>query len=114
MREWTNQDLIEYVSRFQDQQREYVLKQLLESDLLEKFLGTTEGRLMLNSVVDSIAAETGNIVRLATDGVADNAEKMAHAALKINVAYNFMFNLAKMSEYGQTHVTKMKKAPKAH
>ena len=108
MKEWTNQELIDYVSRFKDVQREYVLKQLLESDLLGKFLGTTEGRLILGNVVDSIAADTMEIVRLASDGTTQTMDGIILASRKINAAYNFMYSIAKMAEHGKVHVEKMK------
>jgi hypothetical protein len=108
-REWSNQDLVDYISRFKDVQREYVLKQLLESDILAKFLGTTEGRLILNSVVDSITADTMLIVRLATDGQLQETNEIINAARQINTAYNFMYSIAKMAEDGQIHTDKMKK-----
>jgi uncharacterized membrane protein YcjF (UPF0283 family) len=108
-REWTNQDLVDYISRFKDVQREYVLKQLLESDILAKFLGTTEGRLILNNVVDSITAETMNIVRLSTVGQLQDTAEIMQSGRKINAAYNFMYSIAKIAEDGQIHTEKMKK-----
>jgi hypothetical protein len=107
MKEWTNQDLIEYVSKFKDVQREYVLKQILENDLLAKFLGTTEGRLILGNVVDAITSDTMLMVRLCVEG--DKKGEISQAALRISTAYNFMYSIAKMAGDGQEHVEKMKK-----
>ena len=109
MREWTNQELIDYVSKFKDVHREYVLKQILENDLLAKFLDTTEGRLILGNVVDTICADTMSIVRLATDGQMQETDAIIQFARKINVAYNFMYSIAKMAEEGNTHKEGIKK-----
>lgn len=106
-REWTNQELVEYISRFKDVQREYVLKQLLEVDLLAKFLATTEGRLIINKVVDGIANETMSIVSLAISG--GKTAEIEQAALRINVAYDFMYALAKIASEGGAHKENMKK-----
>lgn len=107
-REWTNQELTEYIKRFTDVQRDDVLKQLLESDLIAQFFSKTEGRLILNNVVDSIATETMNIVRLCLDGHKKNLDDINQAALKINTAYKFMYSIAKMAMDGQSHIDQMK------
>lgn len=111
-KQWTNEDLITYVSLFRDKERENVLKQILECDLLEKFLGTTEGRLILGYVVDEITANTMNIVRLAAENPTENIIKINAMALQINLLYNFIYKIAGMAVKGESHkkeITRKKK-----
>lgn len=110
-KEWNNEQLVEYVSLFRDNQREYVLKQILESELLEKFLGTTEGRLILGNVVDSITADTIKIITLSIGDASETTKKdnIYAAAQRIKVAYNFMYNLAAMAVKGKEHTEIIKK-----
>ena len=109
MKEWTNDDLSNYVSFFTENQREYVLKEIFESELLQKFLNTTEGRLVLNNVVDSIRDYTMQIVALSVEGFDKNKEKIKQASLQINLAYKFMYQIAGTVTKGEEHSKKMKK-----
>jgi len=109
MKEWTNQDLQEYVNsgNFSENQRDNVLKEILEDGLIEKFLGTTEGRLILDKTVDLITSDTMLIVRLAVKGGSES--EITHAALRINTAFNFMHGLAEIAVKGGEHIKRMKK-----
>ena len=107
--EWNNQDLSDYVSHFAGNQREYVLKEILESELLQKFLGTTEGRLILNNVVDSIRDNTMQIVGLSAEGFDKNADRIRQAALEINMAKKFMYRIAGTVQEGEKHIEHIKK-----
>lgn len=108
-REWTNQELGEYVSRFTDIQRDNVLKQLLEQDILARFLATSEGRLVLNSVVDGIARDTMEIVRLSISGDDMSLCKMEKVAQRIHAAFSFMHGIATIAITGEDHVAKIRK-----
>jgi hypothetical protein len=107
---FTNDDLINYVSLFKDQQREYVLKQILESDILARFMDTSEGRLLLGTVVDDIASNMAGIVDAATKE--ESLDLIADYARKINVAYRFMHRLAAIAVGGKTHAAGIQKAAK--
>lgn len=109
MKEWTNTELSNYISFFAENQREYVLKEILESELLQKFLNTTEGRLILNNVVDSIRDNTMQIVALSVEGFKKNTDKIEQASLQINLAYKFMYQIASTATKGEEHTKKMKK-----
>ena len=102
-REWTNRDLDKYltVKKFTDDQRENVLKQLFESDLLSKFLATPEGRLILKHAVDNIRDYTMLIVSLAISADVDRHAKIDAAASKINTAFDFMNSIAKIAIGGE-------------
>jgi hypothetical protein len=108
-KEWTGADLIKYVNspRFQETERDYVLKQILESEVLAKYLSTTEGRVIMGYVVDSIAANVMKIVSLASSG--KDVKDIERAALDISLSYNFMYNLAKIAAKGQEHLDNMGK-----
>ncbi len=58
MKEWTNNDLIEYVSKFKDVQRAHLLKQILENDHLQQSLGPTHGRMIFNGVAHPTPSDT--------------------------------------------------------
>jgi hypothetical protein len=108
---WSNEDLINYVSLFKDQQREYVLKQILESDILARFMDTSEGRLILGTVVDDITANTMNIISAATSDKPDKSvPEITNYAREINVAYRFMHRLAEIATKGDAHAEGIKKA----
>ena len=106
---WNSEELSNYVSHFADQQREYVLKEIFESELLQKYLGTTEGRLILNNVVDSIRDYTMQIVSLSAGDFEKNADKIKQAALQINMAYKFMYQIAGTVQKGEEHSKNIKK-----
>jgi uncharacterized protein YejL (UPF0352 family) len=118
-REWTNNDLIEYMSRYSDRSpvpgkdspRQAVLNQVTTNDLLAEFLGTTNGRLILGSVVDSITADVMNIVGLAVSGgkTDEVIQQIVGSAQRINVAEKFMRGLATIASTGKQHITEMKK-----
>jgi hypothetical protein len=109
-REWTNDDLGNYITHFSESQRENVLKQILESELLQQFLGTTEGRLILNSVVDKIRDNTMKIVSLSISN--KNTQELIDAAYQIHMAYDFMYAIAGMATAGETHKESIKKLKK--
>ena len=108
IKSWTNSDLVEYISLFKEKERENILKQILENDLLKKFLDTTEGRLILGHVIDSIAEQTMKIVRLCIDGNKE-MEEIINAAQQISLAYNFMYKLANIALSGKTHEENLEK-----
>jgi len=110
--DWTNADLANYISFFPDVQRENVLKEILESRLLQDFLATTEGRLILGNVVDMIRNTTMRIVRISVDGFEKNVDEIKQCALQINIAYNFMYNIADMATKGEKHTEAIKKRKK--
>jgi hypothetical protein len=105
-KEWSNEELTNYVTNFSDEQRESVLKQILETELLQKFINTPDGRLILNSVVERIRDYTMLIVSLSVSG--KPIEDIKEAALKINIAYDFMYSIAGMISKGDDHKKNMK------
>lgn len=107
-RDWSYQELSDYVQFFDDAQKEAVLKAITEHELLGKFLDSTEGRLILNNVVDQIRDYTMKIVSLSVDGAAKNEKEIIQASLNIRVAYNFMYKIASMAMQGEKIANQLK------
>jgi hypothetical protein len=114
-REWDNDDLGNYITRFPDRQRENVLNEILKNELLKEFMGTTHGRLILDSVVDKIRDNTMKIVQLATkDSECPDiiVDCIRAEAIELNVAYDFMHALASMASTGEQHEAMIKRGKK--
>jgi hypothetical protein len=95
---WINRDLVEYVSKYPENQRNYVLESILKADVLNRFIQTPQGRLMLNSIVASISDNIANMLVICTKS--DNADDLRLLAMKVKVAYEFMHKLAVIAEDG--------------
>lgn len=108
-REWTTQDLQQYVSTFGNEYKEAVVKVILESDILEQWLSTTEGRLVVNNQVDSIASLLGKIIGFCKDGIEKHKDEVNLSALKINLSFEFLYGIASMTVGGEQHKAAMKK-----
>uniref|UniRef100_A0A6M3LGL8 Uncharacterized protein n=1 Tax=viral metagenome TaxID=1070528 RepID=A0A6M3LGL8_9ZZZZ len=112
MREWTNDDLKSYVTLFNDQVRDTVLKDILEADILARFLSTAEGRLVLNSIVDDITGDILTILKLSGENFEKHIGEIRQAAMKVVVSYDMMRRLATIAVKGESHVDQMKKRRK--
>jgi hypothetical protein len=112
MREWTNDDLKSYVTLFSDQVRDTVLKDILEADILSRFLSTSDGRLVLNSVVDDITGGILAILNFSKEGFDKNLETIRQMSMKIGVSYDLMKRLATIALKGDSHVAQMTKRRK--
>jgi len=108
-REWTNEDLSNYIQFFPEGQRENVLNEIIESRLMQEYLGTTEGRIILGTVVDQIRDLTMQIVRDANDGFDKHRDDIRQAALMINLNYRFMYKIADIATKGTVHADAMKR-----
>ena len=110
IKRWSTQELSDYIRLFDTAEaRENVVKELMAAKILNDFLGTTHGRLLLNSTIDGIRSNMMKIVRLSIEGIDPNREKITQAALQINVAYDFMHGIATTLTRGEEHETKMRK-----
>ena len=109
-REWNNDQLMKYKSCFREDEQDTILKVVVESELLKEFLDTTEGRLLLGKVMDSIESDLTQIINLAIGDASMTTKKdnIFAAAQRINVAYKFMHNLATMAAKGKEHTENMK------
>jgi len=106
--QWSNEDLSNYITKFSDEQRESVLKQIVESELIQKFLDTTEGRLVLDGTVDLIRDCTMKIVSLSLNGFEKNLAEIKQSALQIDVAHKFMHRIASTVMSGEAHAEEIK------
>jgi len=109
---WSRLDLQDYVNRFTEHQRDNVLKQIVESELLEEVLATTKGKLILNSIVDDITNNVGNIVAISLSGDKDKFNKIEEAAHVIAISYRAMERWATMLVKGNEHKEKIKRMRK--
>ena len=106
---WTNQDLKNYITRFKDEQREYVLNTILEADLLRNFLNTIGGRLIINSAVDSINSQITNMLNLCLQPPEKVREEIMRSALIVNVTYDFIRRMAVIADQAEEHEKAMAK-----
>ena len=68
---WNRFQLQDYVNNFTEQQRDSVLKQIVESEILEEVLATTQGSVLLKSIVDDITNSVGSIIAISMSGDKD-------------------------------------------
>lgn len=109
---WDKFQLRDYVSNFSTEQRENVLKQIVEADLLSQVFETTEGKLILNSAVDIITNNTMKIVSLCIGSEKGKIDKITEAAHQINVTHAMMYKWATMLTTGKAHEGEIKKVKK--
>ena len=100
-RKWSYDQLSEYVQFFDESQKEAVLKAVTEHEILQRYFDTTNGRLILDNVVDQIRDYTMKIVSLSVEDANKNHDAIVQAALNIRVAYNFMFKIASLAAQGE-------------
>ena len=111
-KDWDRFDLADYVSHFSEIERDNVLKQIVESELLADVFNTTEGKILLSSVVDNMTANTMHIISIAVSEDKDRISKITQAALMINILYRTMFSWAGILSKGEEHKEKIKKRKK--
>uniref|UniRef100_A0A6M3KXH2 Uncharacterized protein n=1 Tax=viral metagenome TaxID=1070528 RepID=A0A6M3KXH2_9ZZZZ len=110
IKRWSTQELSDYIRLFDTAEaRENVVKELMASKILNDFLNTTHGRLILNSTIDGVRSNMMKIVRLSIENAAKNTGEITQSALQINVAYDFMHGIATTLTRGEDHETKMRK-----
>ena len=111
-KDFSSHDLEDYVSKFNDEvQRENVLKQILEADILEKVFETTEGKVVLNSCVDMIRDNTMKIVSVCINDkpIEDKWEAVELMSMEIKVIEIMMRKWATMLMKGKAHKGSIKK-----
>jgi len=106
---WGTQELSDYISNFSSVEKENVVKELVASKILGDFLNTPQGKIILNSTVDSIRNNMMKIVKLSIVGFDVNFKEIQQAALQINVAYDFMHSIATTMSRGEDHESRMVK-----
>ena len=101
-----HEELENYISQFNQQNSDNVLKQILDSELLAKAFSIPEGKLILNSAVDLIAT---NVMKITAACLKDDCEygKLMPIAYEINTAYKLMTEWARILIKGDEHKKKM-------
>jgi hypothetical protein len=105
---WTTEEISNYISGFPGEQKDSVIRELVGAKLIRQFLDTPEGKLLLDSTVDSIRDNTMKIVSLSVSGFDKSIDEIRQAALQINVAYDFMYGVATQLNRGEDHEKRMK------
>ena len=103
----THDELERYISNFAENQKENVYKQIIDSELLRKAFESSEGKNILNSAVDLIAANVMQIV--AECSKTGDDEKLKNSAREINTTYKLMSDWAKILIRGAEHREKAEK-----
>ena len=103
----THEELENYINNFRPEQRETVLKEILDSDILAKAFETKEGRVILNSAVDLISDNVMKIVKLAVESRDENPY-IVQTAREINTIYKLMTDWAAILTSGEGHKDKIK------
>jgi len=109
-RRWTTEEISNYISKFTEVERDNVIRELMGAKILSNYLNMPEGKLILNSVIDSIRDYTMKIIRLSVDGFDKNKEEIKQAALQVNVAYDFIYGIATILTRGEEHEESMKRS----
>jgi hypothetical protein len=102
----THEELENYINTFQEHQREAVLKEILDSEILEKAFSTSEGKAVLSSAVDLI---TSDVIQIVRECVKPESEKdVKRYGNEINTVYKLMSEWAKILIRGSEHRNKIK------
>ena len=105
----THDDLLEYLNRFKDEQREVVYKSILDSDILEKAFLQPEGKLILNQMVDVVTSNVINIIQKCADKDPKTASPAVYShCMEINLAYKMLVGWAKILGAGKDHKKRIK------
>lgn len=111
-KEWDNIDLSEYIKTFSDQTRETIIKQLFESELLKKALGSSNGKVLFRSAVDMIQANTAKIIDLCVNPKNEfDLSMIKECAAQIHVTHSLLMEWARVLATGEAHekaITKTK------
>ena len=100
--------LEKYILTFRPSLQEVIWKNILDSNAQEKTLSSDAGRLLLNSVADSIA---GNVLKIVDACIENPPEKIDiyRYAIEINVAYKMVNEWSKTEIRGSEHKDKIEK-----
>ena len=104
----THEELENYINNFNENQRENVYKQIMDSELLRKAFETSEGKNILNSAVDLITQNVMTIVKNSSNRKTEVSELIC-AGREINTAYKLMTDWAKILIRGGEHREKAEK-----
>jgi len=81
----------QYIGSFDDNQRQVILKAIIDSELLAEAFESEHGKLILNNAVDLITNNILQIVRYCSDNPPQEAQKMVYPhAMEVNTVYKLM------------------------
>ncbi len=105
-RKWDLERLNEYINSggFKTtDEKDAVLRELKVSEILNEYLGTIQGMIIMDSVVDSVRENMMKIVSLSISGSKENEDAIKQASLQIGIARDFMFGILTALERGMAH-----------
>lgn len=104
----SHEDLVNYLSGFKSEQAENVYKAILDCDMLENAFSTTEGKLVLNQVVEIVTANVISIVSICVESNPEEASsKIYPKCLEIGLAHKTLVGWAKILSAGTDHKKKI-------
>jgi len=101
--------IVDYASSFGLEARETILKEIADNNILEEFFETTQGKVIANNVINSIALNVVKIIGICRDETpAVAVEKLHQPATEINLAYKIIVDWANILVTGKKHKDKIK------
>lgn len=105
MANWDLETLNKYINSSgftKDYQVDAVLKSLKSKQIIDGFLDTAAGSLLISSTVDGITQNMMSIISNCVSGSNDHWCEIEKAAMQINAAHEFLFFIKKILEEGKT------------
>jgi len=106
----TNNQLVNYINKFKDHQREEIYKKIVDSQLLQKAFETTEGKQILSGAIELITTNILQIVSGCCESVPGESNvKIYQCATEINTAYKLISDWARIIAHGEDHIKNAEK-----
>jgi len=106
---FSHKDVERYVQYFNQETKDTVLRELLEVDCLKSAFESTEGKAVLNGLVDEIG---DNVIKIIRECQKENGEydDLYEYGKNINIAYRMLYRYALILQKGEAHIDIMEKA----
>ena len=103
--------LEEYVSEFQEFNRDAVVAQILKSRMIKQAFETEAGTAIFNSTVDEISKKIMSILGACTESTKKSQlEMIAKLSTEVHVMYHLLKTWAEIMVAGQKHQDEMDKS----
>lgn len=107
-REWTSNELGDYVTNLSKDVKDVVLKNIFEADLLRDFLSTANGRMVLDSTIEGIVKDLSTALEMGSS-FDKHKDEIKVLFERINMAKKFMHGIACVALTGERHIEEIKK-----
>jgi hypothetical protein len=99
-----------YVATIKYKYREAVLDQIMRNRLIREALGSPQGNILFDNIIDEIAKKTRGIVNSCIiESKKDQMDRIQRLASEIHVAFNLMKDWAQIIKDGEQHEEAMNK-----